>query len=66
MIVEGFNMADLKFIGFFDQCLFKHNDDSGGYVFEDKDGKQHFFTRGQIKKAIKREKKENGKIESKT
>lgn len=66
MIIEGYNTKDLTFIGFFDTCLFKHNDDSGGYIFEDKNGERHNFTYRQVKKAIKREKKENGKIESKT
>lgn len=61
MIIGTYNTADLMFIGFFDRCLFKHNDDSGGYVFKDKDGKKVFFTRSEIKKAIKQEKKKNEK-----
>ena len=58
MIIEGYNIKDLKFIGFFDNCFFMKNDDSGGYIYEDKTGKRLYFTRRQIKKALKQEKKE--------
>lgn len=58
MIIEGYNIKDLKFIGFFDSCFFRENDDSGGYIYEDKTGKRIYFTRRQIKKALKQEKKE--------
>lgn len=58
MIIEGNNTKNLKFIGFFDQCLFKHNDDSGGYIFENQKGERLYFTHRQIKKTIKQEKKQ--------
>lgn len=64
MIIEGYDTKDLKFIGFFDSCLFKINDDSGGYVYENKNGEKVYFTRKQIKRAIKKKNRRNKNADS--
>jgi hypothetical protein len=61
MLIDGYNTNELEFVGFFDTCLFKHNVESGGYMFKTKDGKELRFTYGQIIKAMKKEKKQNAK-----
>ena len=53
MLIEGHNMSDLEFVGFYDTCLFKHNNESGGCIYKDKSGKNHYFSWGQLKKAAK-------------
>ncbi len=56
MLVENCDLKKLKFIGFFDSCFFKQNEESGGYVFQDKNGKNIFLTYREVKQIIKREK----------
>lgn len=51
MIVKGYELKELQFVGFWDNCMFKHPDSGCGYLFEDKDGKTIQISYADIKKA---------------
>ena len=51
MIVNGYELDELKFVGFWDNALFRRSDSSSGYVMRDKEGKNVYISYADIKKA---------------
>ena len=51
MIVKGYDLEKLRFVGFWDNTLFRRSDSSSGYVMRDKEGKNVYISHADIKKA---------------
>ena len=51
MIVKGYDLDSMRFVGFWDNHMFKHPDSGCGYLFEDKDGKTIQISYADIKRA---------------
>lgn len=51
MIVKGYELKELQFVGFWDNTLFRRSDSSSGYVMRDKEGKNVYISHADIKKA---------------